>query len=162
MKKLMSVVTVLVVTLGVSSAQAKNVWRDCGIGALIFPTVSWAAIISNIIWDLGTTATSTNMSSDDQCAGKSASTAKFIYQNYANIEEQTAIGSGEHVTAMLNTLGCSSQSQPQIINALRSDLQNNMSNSSYSTKAQNEKAEGYYNSLMNNVQTQFAKECQVI
>ena len=52
-----------------------NPWQDCGIGAMIFPNNGAAAAISNIIWDLGTTAVSTNVSSQESCASEKAQTA---------------------------------------------------------------------------------------
>ena len=40
-----------------------NPFSDCGIGAALFPDTSWAAVTSNITWDIGTTAlTSATMS----------------------------------------------------------------------------------------------------
>ncbi len=51
-----------------SNSQAKtennkklNLWVDCGIGAMIFDNTAWAAATSNIIWDLGITATTSNI-----------------------------------------------------------------------------------------------------
>ena len=47
-----------------------NPWKQCGIGAMIFDDNGTAAAISNIIWDLGTTALSTKISSEESCNGK--------------------------------------------------------------------------------------------
>src|SRR5688572_5993856 len=33
-----------------------NPFSDCGIGAALFPKTGWAAVTSNVIWDIGTTA----------------------------------------------------------------------------------------------------------
>ena len=162
MKKLVFFLAAFIISATSSTAMAKNVWRECGIGGMIFSNTGWAAIISNIIWDLGTTATSSNVSSDDLCEGKSASTAKFIHETYANIEEETALGKGAHLTAMLNIMGCDQASHNQIINKLRGDIQQKMSTPNYSQKTKIKKAEGYYDTLMHNIDTQFAQECHVI
>ncbi|MFZ4405475.1 MAG: DUF3015 family protein, partial [Pseudobdellovibrionaceae bacterium] len=114
-------------------ASARNIWRECGIGGMLFKSTGWAAITSNIIWDLGTTATSSNVSSDDLCEGSSASTASFIHETYANLEEEIAVGQGTHVTAMLNMLGCDSSTHGGIISGLRSDLNSQMSQPEYSS-----------------------------
>ncbi|MBI3771765.1 MAG: hypothetical protein HY272_03590 [Gammaproteobacteria bacterium] len=43
-------------------SQMKNPWLDCGIGAMIFTETKWAAVTSNVIWDLGTTAVTSGAS----------------------------------------------------------------------------------------------------
>ncbi len=146
-----------------SYSEARNVWRDCGIGAMLFksPDYSWAAISSNVIWDLGSTATSSNMSSDDTCAGSKANTARFIHTTYANLEEQTAIGSGEHLTAMLNLMGCENSAHNQIIENVRSDLKQSMSKAGFEKQSKTEKAESYYNNLMGNVESKFTRQCHL-
>ncbi len=146
-----------------SYSEARNVWRDCGIGAMLFksPDYSWAAISSNIIWDLGSTATSSNMSSDDTCAGPKANTARFIQTTYANLEEQTATGSGEHLTAMLNLMGCENSAHNQIIENVRSDLKKSMSKTGFENRSNAEKAESYYNNLMGNIESKFTLQCHM-
>lgn len=162
MKKLLSSL-VLVVAAFSSYAEARNVWKDCGIGAMLFkdPEYYWAAISSNIIWDLGTTATSSNVSSDDTCEGGKGKTARFINTTFPSLEEQTAIGSGEHLTTMLNLVGCDKSVHGQVINGVRSDLQKSMSAPGYNEKSNSEKAESYYNSLMNNIENNFANQCHM-
>lgn len=54
MKKIILSALTAAAILGSNSAFADdklNPWRDCGIGAMIFPTVPAGAVISNIIWD---------------------------------------------------------------------------------------------------------------
>ncbi len=131
-------------------ASARNIWRECGIGGMLFQKTGWAAITSNIIWDLGTTATSSNVSSDDLCEGPIASTAKFIHETYVNLEEEVAIGKGKHLTAMLNMLGCSEQTT--IVKELRSDLSKEMRTSGYSAKTHSQKAEDLFNSAVSHAQ----------
>ncbi len=158
--------TFLVVILGAMltaepASAAKNLWRQCGIGGMIFRETGWAAIISNIIWDLGTTATSSEISSEDMCEGKAADTAKFINETYANLEEETAVGSGEHLVTMLNIVGCDAKAHPAIISSMRSDLQKRMSSADFSSQTKVQKAEAYYNGLMDKV-SGHAKECHMI
>lgn len=160
MKRTIQTLAIIMITLGASSAFARNVWRECGIGGMIFRGTGWAAITSNIIWDLGTTATSSNVSSDDLCEGKGASTAKFIFENYASLEEQTAAGQGEHLSAMLNNLNCEAGSQAAIITSVRTDMAAAISSASFAQKTQSQKAEGYYNSVIKNAQ--ISKACGAI
>lgn len=157
MKKLSLILTLLVIS---SSAMAKNVWRDCGIGAMLFSDTGWAAVTSNIIWDLGTTATSSNVSSDDQCAGKSASVAKYIHQNIALIEENTASGSGVHLTSLLNIIECEESARTGIILDTRKGLRKLIQSGNYSNKTSVEKAEKYYNSFMNTINENYSASCK--
>jgi len=77
-----------------------NPFRDCGIGAAIFPNHHVAAATSNIIWDLGTTAVTSATLSPETCSNVHAKTAKFIIDNYENLIEDIAKGEGEHLVAM--------------------------------------------------------------
>ncbi len=139
--------------LATNVASARNVWRECGIGGMLFSKTGWAAVVSNIIWDLGTTATSSNVSSDDLCEGSAASTANFINETHANLEEEIAVGKGAHLTAMLNMLGCQSGSHAGIISGIRSDLDSQMSNTEYSVQSKSLNAEKLFNITMSRAQT---------
>lgn len=66
----------------------ENAFSQCGIGAAIFTKNETAAIISNIIWDLGTTAFSSQTSSPESCSGASTTAALFINETYPVLEEQ--------------------------------------------------------------------------
>ncbi|OFZ28295.1 MAG: hypothetical protein A2622_04125 [Bdellovibrionales bacterium RIFCSPHIGHO2_01_FULL_40_29] len=141
-----------------SAFAVKNLWRQCGIGGMIFRETGWAAITSNIIWDLGTTATTSEISSDGLCEGKAANTAEFINTTYANLEEETAVGSGPHLETMLDIVGCDQAVRPVIIESLRNNLKSEISTVEYSKKSKSEKAESYYNGFMNNI-ANHAKAC---
>ena len=125
-----------------------NAWKQCGIGAMIFDQNGVAAAISNIIWDLGTTAVTSKLSSAENCNSGSAKTAMFIKQSYKNIIEETAQGEGEYITAMLDLLEVSEENRVTTIAAVRNDMARLVSEDSYASKAQSEKAELYYNSLI--------------
>ena len=60
-KKTLAIISFVMIIVPSIATADKVVWRDWGIGGMIFSDTSWAAIISNIIWDLGTTATSSNI-----------------------------------------------------------------------------------------------------
>lgn len=148
MRKLILCTLLASLALTANEASARNVWRECGIGGMIFQKTGWAAITSNIIWDLGTTATTSNISSDDLCEGKKASTAHFINETYANIEEEMAVGEGAHLTAMLNMLGCDNDKHAGIISDLRTDLSSQMSQASYSQQTKSQNAEHFFNTTL--------------
>jgi len=141
---------------------SKHVWTDCGIGALIFKETAWAAVTSSIIWDLGPTGSSSTSSSEDQCAGKGASTAHFIYENYALLEEETAAGEGAHLVTMLYILGCEGSTHQEIINSLRTDFGKSIQNSSYLSGSRRQKAKAYYDNVVGTTANKFIQQCSVI
>ncbi len=139
----------------------KNPWTQCGIGALIFDHTPWAAAISNIIWDLGTTATTSTSTSEQTCNGKVATSAKFIFETYANVEEETAMGSGKHLSTLLNILGCEKSSHAQIIGAVREDFKTTVASSEYADGDKLSKAKSYHGLVLKKVSESFASKCQI-
>ena len=133
---------------------AKNAWRQCGIGAAMFPRTGWAAVTSNIIWDFGITASTSSLSSESQCAGRASTAAKFIHQNFAMLEEETASGAGDHIVTVLNILDCNKKSHGNIINEVRSNFASELQEGSSTDEA-------YYNNLMNVIERNYATQCQL-
>ncbi len=131
---------------------AKNAWRQCGIGAMLFPSTGWAAVTSNIIWDAGTTATSSSSSSESQCAGRASTAAKYIHQNYALLEEETASGQGSHLVTVLNILDCKKASHGKIIENIRTQFAKDID-------AGTQAGEAYFNNVMNVVES-YPTQCQ--
>jgi hypothetical protein len=120
-------ITVLALTSTVTKAANSNKinpWKHCGIGAMIFNENGAAAAISNIIWDLGTTAVSSNISSKDNCEGANVKTAMFIQATMSSLEQDIAIGEGDYVNAMLQLRGCSADKNNEIIKAVRKAYSN--------------------------------------
>ncbi len=120
-----------------------NPFSDCGIGAALFPTVSWAAVTSNVIWDIGTTGLTSATASPETCSGKNIAAALFINDTYENLAEETAKGEGEHLTTLLNIFECGNNKQA-VISTLRSDMGESLSSSAYDAKSHTEKASSYY------------------
>ncbi|GHG59644.1 hypothetical protein GCM10010919_02370 [Alishewanella longhuensis] len=151
-----SALTLSMVTAPAVQAQQKvNPWKQCGIGAMIFDDNGTAAAISNVIWDLGTTAVSSNVSSQDSCNGLKVAAAEFINSTITNIEEETVIGEGQHLTAMLNLMGCEVAAHSAIIQDVRADLDVSVADKS-------SKAEAYYSQLDSTITSKFAAQCQII
>lgn len=131
---------------------AKNAWTQCGIGAMIFPRTGWAAVTSNIIWDFGITGITSSSSSESQCAGRASTAAKFIHQNYAVLEEETAMGEGAHLVTVLNILDCKKASHGKIIESVRSNFAQEMSVGKATDEA-------YFNNLMNVIESGYPNLC---
>lgn len=109
--KKLAIVGILGLSLGIS-AQASDrsfgqIYTQCGIGGLLTspipsPVKEPLAVISNIVWDLGTTAISSNISSDGTCAGKPEKLASFISDSYDNLEKELAQGEGKYLDTLVS------------------------------------------------------------
>lgn len=138
-----------------------NPWVDCGLGAMIFDETAWAAVTSNIIWDLGTTAVISNVSSQNTCESKKAKTALYIGVNYANLTEETAKGDGMHLRAMLDVMGCETASHGAIIGSVRSEFAQYLRSPGYVEKTSAAKAEDFYNIVQGAISGQYGQQCRV-
>ncbi|MCP3429189.1 DUF3015 family protein [Opacimonas viscosa] len=78
-----------------------NPWKHCGIGATIFDDNPTAAAVSNVIWDLGTTAVTSNTASEDSCASQEIAAAQFIEDNLEQLSTELAAGEGHAVQAFV-------------------------------------------------------------
>ncbi len=154
----------LIAIPSVSSAadEQLNPWTECGIGAMIFSTTPWAAAISNVIWDLGTTAVTSAGLSKNTCEGKQVVAALFINETYANLAEETIKGNGQHVSAVLHIMGCDNAAHESIVGAMRSELSSSMLNVTYTEKNGQEKAQDYYKILQRQVTGTHAQQCQAV
>lgn len=156
--------TVIATSASLASAETgkagsgPNPFSDCGIGAALFPSTTWAAVISNVIWDIGTTAVTSATASPETCNGKTVQAAQFIIDNYDNLAEETAKGSGEHLTAMLNVLECRADTHGAIISSVRADMADSVAQPAYNEQNLVDKASAYYNSV-NSAVVKSASSC---
>ena len=149
---------VVLLLLGTSGAFAANPYSDCGIGAALFKN-DIAATISNVIWDLGTTAVISGTASPDTCSGADMAAAEMIFDTYVSIEEETARGGGEHVYAVLEIMQCQQSAQSAIVAALRDDFAASLQDVDYAARSDLQKAESYYNMVKAQVTGPFAGAC---
>ena len=121
-----------------------NPYVNCGIGAALFPKTHWAAVTSNVIWDLGTTAVTSATSSPETCSKRNLEVAQFILDTYDNLAEETAQGQGEHLSAMLDILDCQQGAQGSVITAVRAQMGQQVGVAGYTDQSKIEKAAIYY------------------
>jgi hypothetical protein len=138
-----------------------NPWSECGLGSLVFPTVPVGAIISNLIWDLGTTAITTSLVSPETCKGKKMAAAVFIGTTYSSLETETVIGEGQYMTALADVMGCDKAVQAPLFTEVRSRFKETMALPGYTEKSKNQKAETFYNIVDKAVTTKFAAKCNL-
>ena len=144
---------------GGSAGTGPNPFTDCGIGAALFPDTHWAAVTSNVIWDVGTTAVISATASPETCEGSSAQAAKFINDAYDSVVEDTARGDGEYLQALLQIYGCSSDAHEPIVESVRKDIGAVVADEAYASKSRTDRAEDYFKVVDATVKTSFSGSC---
>jgi hypothetical protein len=130
-----------------SVGSGPNPFSDCGIGAALFPTSPVGAVISNIIWDVGTTAVVSATASPETCSGKNMQAAAYILETYDSLVEDTAKGQGDHLEALLSIMEVSESSRLEATSNLRQSIAEVVSSSGYSQSNVATKAEAFYTSM---------------
>lgn len=164
LKKLSTILTCTAVAIASSvsmaNAQEVNPWQDCGIGAMVFPDNGVASAISNVIWDLGTTAVSTALSSPDQCQGAAVQVAAFVNLGYDHISRETVVGEGEYLQTLMDGINCDPAIRPALLADVRDRFAAQLQDADFSTKEDSGKAEEYFLSLRDVVQANYADSCE--
>ena len=142
MKKIkLSLATIAVSALFAQQGQARDfadIYTECGLGAMIAPHNTTVAAVTNITWDLGSTAVSTNISSPESCKGGKAKVAAFIGKSYDDLELEIASGEGKYV----DTLAAMTDKDMKDIRAEFSEL---VASNEYAKMSKVEKVEKLYN-----------------
>lgn len=136
-----------------------NPWQHCGIGAMIFPEQGILAAVSNIIWDLGTTAVISAQSSPDQCKGSRVQTAMFVQGTIASLEKEAAVGEGEYSATLMQVMQCEAGAQDQLMLRVRSSVAGVVAAPEYSDMDKTQRAEAYFNVVDRLAKTEFAGKC---
>lgn len=144
-------------TLAVCAASlnvhAANPFSDCGIGAALFERTKWAAVTSNVVWDAGITAITSATASPQTCTGKTVIAAKFIINNYDNIVEELAEGSGEHIASMYSVLGCAESTETEMTVNIRNGMKKAIEDAGYQKQNLVEKSSDLYIMVNNSAVT---------
>ena len=110
---------VLIATVNVQAREFADIYTECGLGALIAPNNAAVAAVTNVTWDLGTTAILSNATSEDTCEGSKSKTALYIHQAYPSIESDLASGEGKSLTALMEIAAIDESSQGEYAAELR-------------------------------------------
>lgn len=147
MKKIVLAVCAMPVVLSVNlqAREFADIYTECGLGAMIAPNNEVVAAVTNVTWDLGTTAISSNISSAESCQGGGASMAALLYQAYPSIEREIAIGEGEHLSALVSGLPCGSAETT--VSLLRTELGKLVDDADYSEDSKYDNAEALFNAI---------------
>jgi len=137
------VLTLLAFSQPAMSRDFADIYTECGLGAMIAPRNEAVAAVTNVTWDLGTTAISSNITSPDTCEGGKARMAAFIHDSYESLAKDLAGGSGTYLDALIALNG---EAQTDIT-ALRADFAKLVADPSYTDQTRFQKAEALYNLL---------------
>jgi len=146
-----------VITPDKAPGSGPNPFTDCGIGAALFPNTHWAAVTSNALWDLGTTAVTSATASPQTCSGKKVAAALFIQESYERLAEETAQGHGEHLATVLNIMECRGEQQADAMLSTRDAMSSAVGQPTFGSLSRTEKAARFYNA----VEAAAAKSCAV-
>lgn len=130
---------------GMAARDFAEIYTDCGIGGMIAPRSDAVAAVTNVTWDLGTTAISSNISSPDSCSGGQAEKAAFIHDSYDALENDLASGHGTYLDALVALAGHDGQAQQRFIAALRSGFAKLVAAPDYNAQSRYTQAEALYN-----------------
>jgi len=137
-----------------------NPWQECGIGAMVFPDNGAASAISNIIWDLGTTAVSSALSSPEECQGSTVQVAAFVARGYDHISRETVVGEGEYLQTLMDGINCDPAVQPALLADVRDRFAARLTDAEYAAKDDSAKAEAYFLSLRDVVRVNYSGSCE--
>jgi len=147
----LSLAAPLLMTQSVQARDFGAIYTDCGLGGLIGAQVNdrtignVLAIVTNVTFDLGTTAVISEVSSPDTCAGGSAAVAAFIHQSYDALEQDLASGEGKYLAALKTLSGGGEAFELE----LRSAFAETVASSDYTKQTRYAKSESLYNLVQN-------------
>lgn len=124
-----------------------EIYTQCGLGAMIAPKHEAVAAVTNVTWDLGTTAISSNISSEESCVGGKAKVAAFINDSYENIEKDLAMGNGEYLDTLVSLAKDKSESKDEFIASLRDNFSSIVASNDYNELTTYQKSEKLYNTI---------------
>ena len=130
-----------------------EIYTDCGIGGLIGSAIgskedtiaNVAAVVTNITFDLGTTAISSNTTSPDTCARGKEKTAAFIYESYESLETDLASGHGVYLDGLVTLSGFEGETRERFVAAVRSGFARLVAAPEYPEQDRFNKSEALYN-----------------
>ena len=152
MKKVL-VVILLVGVLAVSASSVfagetkdlQGIYEECGLGALLFPRWAIGASVSNFTLDLGTTASTSGLTTPDACKGGKEKLAMYIYESYDSLESDLAKGDGKYLDMLALLSEKTAEEKVVFIQDVRTEFRNVVERQDYSSLNRFEKAQLVFN-----------------
>ena len=145
-----------------SAASSASYLKECGTGHVLAGDAmgGYAAVTLNL--SSSTSDASTSRLSTPELCGKSLwAAARFIDTNLPLIEQDTAMGGGEHLVAMLDILGCDESARASVVEGIRNDFTQSVSGSEYDKLSHQQKVENYFN-IMSNQVVKASAQCKAV
>jgi hypothetical protein len=139
-----------------SAGSGPNPFTDCGIGAALFPDTKWAAVTSNVIWDIGTTAVISATASPQTCSGKKVAALAFVGKTHEKLAEEASRGSGEHIASALNLMECKADKHAVATQSIRAGMAAVVAAPNYANQDRMQRAAGVFNVVERAVNTHCA------
>lgn len=139
-----------------------DIYTECGLGAMIAPNNTVVAAITNVTWDLGTTAISSNVSSADSCQGGKSKKAAFIHETYPNLAQDMVRGKGKHLDTLTALSACDVGAQDRLKKAVRADFTTLINAEGYALQTRFEQAKNLYDVLNQRIEKDFSGACEQI
>ncbi len=146
-KKLKIALAVVAAMAAIQTAGARDfgaIYTQCGLGAMIAKNSPVVAAITNVTWDLGTTAVLSNASSPEMCKGTGGKMAALIHDSYLPLEQELSQGEGEYLDALVAAADCDASAGANVISNVREDFAAQVAAPGYAVKTQFEKSEGLF------------------
>lgn len=167
MKKILSLVSAFILatcslTSFAEGRTAEQIYKECGIGGALFGSSSpLLAMISNITWDLGTTAATSEMT--DACSVDSAEVAAAIYihEAYDLVETDISKGNGQYLNALTSILSCETKSVDQLIGEIRTEFADVIDASDYQGLEKSAKANALYELIKPHLSSSDSASCSL-
>lgn len=123
----------------------EQIYKQCGIGGALFGNSSEIlAIISNVTWDLGTTAAISDSMSPNTCQGGDVKAAVLIKEAFPSVAQDLASGEGKYLSALSSLANCSSTE------AVRDNYAVYAQSGKYAAATQNDNVEALFSIVQNN------------
>lgn len=166
MKKLvlaLAYVSALLIPMQQAAAREfADIYTECGLGAMIAPNNTVVAAVTNVTWDLGTTAISSNASSADSCKGGKSKQAAFIHETYPNLAQDMVRGKGKHLDTLTALSGCDAGDQDRLKKAIRADFTTLINAEGYALRTRFDQAKNLYDLLNQRIEKDFNGSCEQI
>ena len=131
----------------------QGIYEECGIGGLLFPRWPIGASVSNVIWDWGTTASTSGLTTPDACKGGQAKLAMYIYKSYDSIEKNLAKGDGKYLDMLALLANKSSDQKSTFIQTVRAKFRDVVAKEGYSSLDRLAKAKIVYSIVQEQTQS---------
>lgn len=148
LKVILTIATLMMTLVGTASAQRDfaSIYKECGLGAMLFPDDPIIAVVTNVTWDLGTTAAISELSSPETCKGNASMMAAFLLDAHPQVEQDLSVGEGAYLSSMVNLMGCEGN-ETAATSALRASFSDAIADDYYSG-SDVEKSEALFNAAM--------------